>query len=109
YNPTLPSDNIFHDAVSEVGGRSGLASSQKGDAWAPGRCLGGRREWPRRRRAAEQRDELPALHLRGHSITSSARPGHPPFAERVLRNIWPDGAGHSALMLAARITLPASG
>src|SRR5262249_50279170 len=29
-----------------------------------------RREWPRRRRAAEQRDELASLH---HSITSSAR------------------------------------
>src|SRR5262245_14564067 len=36
-----------------------------------------RRERPnqqgRRRSAAEQRDELAALHLRGHSITSSAR------------------------------------
>src|SRR5207253_2265616 len=33
--------------------------------------LGPRRERPRRRRAAEQRDELATLH---HSITSSARP-----------------------------------
>src|SRR5262245_29204256 len=31
------------------------------------------RERPRGRRTAEQRDELAALHLRGHSITSSAR------------------------------------
>src|SRR5262249_27345915 len=31
-----------------------------------------RRERPRRRRAAEQRDELAALDLRAHSITSSA-------------------------------------
>src|SRR6516164_7057729 len=34
------------------------------------RACGGR---PRRRSAAEQRDELASLHLRGHSITSSAR------------------------------------
>ena len=33
------------------------------------RPLRARREWPRRRRSAEQRDELPPL----HSITSSAR------------------------------------
>src|SRR6516225_9257211 len=32
------------------------------------------RERPRRCRAAEKRDERAALHLRGHSITSSARP-----------------------------------
>src|SRR5262249_45951998 len=31
-----------------------------------------RREWPSRRRAADERDELTAFHLRGHSITSSA-------------------------------------
>src|SRR5262249_11686666 len=37
------------------------------------RLLRPRRQWPRRRRAAEQRDELAALHLRDHSITSSAR------------------------------------
>src|SRR5919197_6334200 len=39
------------------------------------RCslLRGRRERPRGCRAAQQRDELAALHLRGHSITSSAR------------------------------------
>src|SRR5262249_59334659 len=30
------------------------------------------REWPRRSRAAEKRDALAALHLRAHSITSSA-------------------------------------
>src|SRR6516164_1532067 len=33
----------------------------------------GRRERPRGSRAAEQGDELAPLHLRGHSITSSAR------------------------------------
>src|SRR5262249_30893547 len=32
-----------------------------------------RRQRPRRRRAAEQRDEIAALHLRAHSMTSSAR------------------------------------
>src|SRR6516164_8392357 len=37
------------------------------------RLLRARRERPRRRRAAEQRDELAPFHLRGHSITSSAR------------------------------------
>src|SRR5262249_60863233 len=30
--------------------------------------------------------------------------GHPAFAERALRNIWPDRVRHSGLMLAARIT-----
>src|SRR5262249_16486215 len=35
--------------------------------------LRARPQRPRRRRAAEQRDELAAFHLRGHSITSSAR------------------------------------
>src|SRR5262245_48606463 len=36
------------------------------------RLLRARRERPRRRRAAEKRDELAAPHLGGHSITSSA-------------------------------------
>src|SRR5262249_60048913 len=36
------------------------------------RLLRPRRERPRCRRAAEQRDELATFHLRGHSITSSA-------------------------------------
>ena len=31
---------------------------------------------------------------------------HPPFAERMLRSIWPDRASHSGLMFAARITFP---
>src|SRR5262245_6602831 len=35
--------------------------------------LRARHERPRDGRAAEQRDEVAALHLRGHSITSSAR------------------------------------
>src|SRR5262249_33961852 len=34
------------------------------------------------------------------------RPAGRHFAERTLRNIWPDRVRHSALMLAARITLP---
>src|SRR5262245_46094925 len=37
------------------------------------RLLRARHERPSRRRAAEQRDELAAFHLCGHSITSSAR------------------------------------
>src|SRR6516225_9439351 len=37
------------------------------------RLLPPRRERPRSNRAAEQRYELTPLHLRGHSITSSAR------------------------------------
>src|SRR5262245_35938981 len=37
------------------------------------RLLRARSERPRRSRTAEQRDELAALHFRGHSITSSAR------------------------------------
>src|SRR5262245_4209204 len=41
-----------------------------------------------------------------HSITSSALPGHPPFAERVLRNIGSGLPRQSGLMFAARITLP---
>src|SRR5262249_41193260 len=40
------------------------------DAPHPLALLRARRKWPRRRRAAEQRDELAAFH---HSITSSAR------------------------------------
>jgi hypothetical protein len=35
--------------------------------------LRARRQRPRCRRAAEHRDEVAALHLRSHSITSSAR------------------------------------
>src|SRR5262249_49925862 len=56
------------------------------------RLLRPRRERPRRRRAAEQRDERAALHLRGHSITSSAMASTPggivrPSAFAVLRLI----------------------
>src|SRR5262245_12878754 len=36
------------------------------------RLLRAHRERPRSRRAAEQRDQLAALHFRGHSMTSSA-------------------------------------
>src|SRR5262249_44570340 len=36
------------------------------------RCCA-RRERPRRRSAADERDKVAPLHLRGHSITSSAR------------------------------------
>src|SRR5262249_33978770 len=45
---------------------------QHADAPHPLSLLRARRQRPRRR-AAEQRDELAAHHLRGHSITSSAR------------------------------------
>src|SRR5262249_25832226 len=38
--------------------------------------------------------------------TASTHSGHrDAFAQRTLRNIWPDRAGHSGLMLASRITL----
>src|SRR5262245_47775087 len=66
---------------------------RQGDAEEPnhrhGRLLRVRRERPRRR-AAEQRDELAAFHLRGHSITSSAPAESPigtsiPSARAVLR------------------------
>src|SRR5215475_2417011 len=43
------------------------------DARRPTRQLRPCRQWPRGRRAAEQRDELAALHRCSHSITSSAR------------------------------------
>src|SRR5262245_27245921 len=45
------------------------ATSQSGTSFG---ALRARRERPSRRRAAEERDELAPLHLRGHSITSSA-------------------------------------
>src|SRR5262249_41206961 len=48
---------------------------QEADAWrlacSANRLLRARRERPGRR-AAEQRDEVAPLHLRGHSMTSSA-------------------------------------
>src|SRR5262249_38202678 len=49
-------------------GRTGRHTADKAD-YRHGRLLRARRERPRHRRAAEQRDELAAL----HSITSSAR------------------------------------
>src|SRR5260221_1064484 len=48
-------------------------SHQHTHAAHPVRLLCARRERPHYCRAAEQRDELAALHLRGHSMTSSAR------------------------------------
>jgi hypothetical protein len=56
--------------MRRIGGRP---AAQEADDWL-GLCV--RREWPRNRRAAEQRDELAPLHLRDHSITSSARPSN---------------------------------
>src|SRR5690349_13515398 len=47
-------------------------AAQEADGWY-GRLLRPRRERPRGGRAAEQRDELAALHPCAHSITSSAR------------------------------------
>src|SRR5262249_9725121 len=46
--------------------------SQEADRWRLGGLLRPRRERPRGS-AAQHRDELAPLHLRGHSITSSAR------------------------------------
>src|SRR6516162_7112039 len=46
---------------------------EKSNDWQR-RLLRARRERPRHRRAAEQRDERAARHLRAHSITLSARP-----------------------------------
>src|SRR5262249_61924589 len=54
-------------AVDKRGRR--LADTQEADAPDLGRFLRQTAEWPRRRRAAEQRDELTPF----HSITSSAR------------------------------------
>jgi hypothetical protein len=48
------------------------AMYQDADAPYPLALLRPRRERPRRCRAAKQSDELASLHLRGHSITSSA-------------------------------------
>src|SRR5215831_11931857 len=63
---------------------------QHGNASHPLGLLRPRCDRPRRRRAAEQRDELAPLHLRGHSITSSAMASTPggivmPSALAVLR------------------------
>src|SRR5262249_50739186 len=49
------------------------ARKQAAEAINASGLLSARHERPRDGRAAEQRDELPALHLRGHSMTSSAR------------------------------------
>src|SRR5262252_8791584 len=46
---------------------------QHADPPHPAGLLRARREWTRHRRAAEQRDEFAPFHLRGHSMTSSAR------------------------------------
>src|SRR5262249_62025575 len=61
--------------------------------------------------AARAARAVPAVMNRGGLVmcaeTTSARgvsTGH--FAYRALRNVWPDRVRHSALMLAARITLP---
>jgi len=51
----------------------GTGIREHADAPHPFALLRARRERPRRRGAAEQRDELAPLHLRSHSITSSAR------------------------------------
>src|SRR5262245_6460228 len=39
-------------------------------------------------------------------VRSNDRGRRNAFVKRTLRNIWPDRAGHSGLMFAARITLP---
>src|SRR5262249_19172895 len=49
------------------------ASAEETNSREARRLLPARREPPRGRRAAEQRDEIAAFHTRAHSITSSAR------------------------------------
>src|SRR5262249_49809683 len=56
-----------------VGGSCCLQERAKKSDHRLGRLLRPHREWPRGCCAAEQRDELAALYLRGHSMTSSAR------------------------------------
>src|SRR5262249_32197236 len=63
----------FVEALAERGGkgrirRSGIDEADDRHRW----LLRPRRERPRGSRATEKRDELAPLHLRGHSITSSA-------------------------------------
>src|SRR5262249_20152989 len=62
----------FVEALAERGGK-GRIGRPADDECDNSRCrlLPARRERPRRR-AAEKRDELASLHLRGHSMTSSA-------------------------------------
>src|SRR6516165_2797419 len=60
------------EALAEPGNNDHIGRSRvdEADNWH-GRLLRARHERPRRSRAADERDELAALH---HSITSSARP-----------------------------------
>jgi hypothetical protein len=60
------------DLRAERSARSGTKKSDHRHR----RLLRARRQRPRRR-TAEQRDEFAALHLRGHSITSSAMESTP--------------------------------
>src|SRR5262249_4727121 len=58
------------DLLPQRSGRSGIEEADHGHR----RLLRARRERPRNCRAAEQSDELAALDVCAHSITSSARP-----------------------------------
>src|SRR6516165_7754786 len=60
------------DRGQEVRGVAGPSGREKPDH-RHRRLLRARRERPRGRRPAEKRDEVAPFHLRGHSMTSSAR------------------------------------
>src|SRR5262249_19720113 len=69
-----PEDAVFGAPFAARGGGAprGPPAVDESDDWNR-RLLRARRERPRRRRAAKHCNELAPLHLRGHSMTSSAR------------------------------------
>src|SRR5262249_47364417 len=70
----LPFDKSKFVQALEKGGyeRSPLSSCHATEKPNHRPLLPARRDWPRRRRTAEQRDELASLHRCNHSITSLA-------------------------------------
>src|SRR6516225_6200983 len=79
-----PAHEFLANLIVVRGSRSDVS-----DARGLGRLLRARRERPHDRRAAEQRDEVAASHLRGHSITSSARASSVGGTERPgIRAVW---------------------
>src|SRR5262249_24727048 len=70
----LPFDKSKFVQALEKGGyeRSPLSSCHATEKPNHRHLLPARRDWPRRRRTAEQRDELASLHRCNHSITSLA-------------------------------------
>jgi len=83
--------------------RKGVARMYPTRGVLPG-LLRARRERPRGRRA-EQRDEVASLHLRGHSMTSSARASSrpPAAAELAFRDDNPRPLPYGQLMSRPRI------